>query len=315
MPAPEPPSIAYLPADRRDVLILRNPKAGAEDSEHRTRELAESLTARGFEVREFTDIDAFSHEVGLRTARGSLRAVVSAGGDGTATLVVDRVPVGTPILLFPLGTENLLSRYVGHGFQTPQAVELIEQGAIVRLDAGLANGRLFLIVLGCGFDADVVQRVHRGRAGHINRWTYAKPILQSIRSYDYPELKIYCETEAGEAESWACRWAFVVNLPRYAGGLNFVPSATGSDGLLNVCTFRRGSLWRGLRYLLAVMMGRHLQSPDVRTSAVRTLRIESNQPVSYQLDGDPGGELPVEIQVLPERLTLLINPSSKTLPL
>jgi diacylglycerol kinase family enzyme len=29
--------------------------------------------------------------------------------------------------------------------------------------------------------------------------------------------------------------------------------------------------------------------------------------VPYQLDGDPGGELPVEIRVLPGRLALLVD--------
>jgi diacylglycerol kinase (ATP) len=38
----------------------------------------------------------------------------------------------------------------------------------------------------------------------------------------------------------------------------------------------------------------------------RRLRIEAAGAAPYQLDGDPGGELPVEIRVLPRRLTLLV---------
>jgi diacylglycerol kinase (ATP) len=36
------------------------------------------------------------------------------------------------------------------------------------------------------------------------------------------------------------------------------------------------------------------------------VRIESDVPVPYQLDGDPGGYLPLEIEVLPNRLTLIV---------
>jgi diacylglycerol kinase family enzyme len=35
------------------------------------------------------------------------------------------------------------------------------------------------------------------------------------------------------------------------------------------------------------------------------LVIESSGPAPYQLDGDPGGELPIEIRALPGRLLML----------
>jgi diacylglycerol kinase family enzyme len=40
------------------------------------------------------------------------------------------------------------------------------------------------------------------------------------------------------------------------------------------------------------------------------LRIESDEPVPYQLDGDPGGLLPVDVEVLPERLRLVVTPAA-----
>ncbi len=36
------------------------------------------------------------------------------------------------------------------------------------------------------------------------------------------------------------------------------------------------------------------------------VRFTSDEKVAYQLDGDPGGVLPVEVEVLPKRLTLLV---------
>ena len=34
--------------------------------------------------------------------------------------------------------------------------------------------------------------------------------------------------------------------------------------------------------------------------------IRADEEVAYQLDGDPGGMLPVEIEVLPGRVTLIV---------
>ena len=102
------------------------------------------------------------------------------------------------------------------------------------------------------------------------------------------------------------RWLFAFNLPCYATGLQFAPQADGADGLLDVCGFGQGSVWHGLRYLTAVLQGRHQTLPDCLTGRVRRLRITADAEVPYQLDGDPGGMLPVEIEVLPGRLRLIV---------
>jgi diacylglycerol kinase family enzyme len=100
---------------------------------------------------------------------------------------------------------------------------------------------------------------------------------------------------------------FVVNVPRYAGGLAISPDAEADDGLLNVCTFREGSLLSGLIYLSGVLLGQHQNWEDYVTVRASEVRITSATEVPYQLDGDPGGVLPVEIKILPHRLSLLVS--------
>jgi diacylglycerol kinase family enzyme len=107
-------------------------------------------------------------------------------------------------------------------------------------------------------------------------------------------------------EEITARWVFVINLPLYAGGLSFSPQALGTDGLLDVCTFKEGSLWHGLMYLGGVMLGQHEGMQDFFRIQTRRLRVEAAGPAPFQLDGDPGGDLPVEFGILPQRLTLLV---------
>jgi len=252
-------------------------------------------------------IQAVADQARFKGEQGRLRAVIAAGGDGTVRLVAEHTTAEMPLAVLPLGTENLLSKYLELPTEPEGIADLVLSGWNVPLDAGQANGKLFTLMAGCGFDADVVRRLHDERKGNIYHLSYAKPILDSIRNYDYPLLRVDCQAD-GERLALAGCWVFVVNLPRYAGGLNFAPAALGNDGLLDVCTFKEGSLWNGLVYLGEVMLGQHETLEDFTHVQAAKLRIESDSPVPYQLDGDPGGELPLEIRSLPGRLRMIVSP-------
>src|SRR5207249_3430853 len=92
----------------------------------------------------------------------------------------------------------------------------------------------------------------------------------------------------------------------YARGLPFAPRACGTDGRLDLCTFGRGSFFSGMRYLMAVLRGRHDRLADCTLRQVTGLRVEADEPVPFQLDGDFGGYLPLDMEILPRRLTLVV---------
>ena len=313
-------AICQIPDHANRVLVMVNPTAGAGPKRALVGELAQLLRADGWAVEWLSDPSQLDTLQGdLHRAR--VRAVVAAGGDGTVSTVINRTHRDTPIAILPLGTENLLAKYLDPSVSNPvvSLSRAITAGTTVRLDAGQAGNRIFVLMAGCGFDAEVVRRLHARRRGHIRHWTYVKPLLDAIRSYQYPELRLYCTPARATATAaeqscpeespitLSARWVFVVNVPKYAGGLRFVPDASGTDGLLDVCAFARGSLWAGLRYFTGVVRGRHLQWSDCTYLRTRQLRIESDEVVHYQLDGDYGGELPLDIRVLPERVRLVVS--------
>ena len=75
---------------------------------------------------------------------------------------------------------------------------------------------------------------------------------------------------------------------------------------MDVIVFERGSIVSGLRYVAGIWTGRHLNAKDVKRFRGTRIRVESRKPVSYQLDGDFGGQLPIEITTLPAAVPLLI---------
>jgi diacylglycerol kinase family enzyme len=287
-------------ACRRTIIVAVNPVAGSTETAASAAQLESRLVSLGYDVQVRSDLGEI-----LALAddcREGLRCVVAAGGDGTVGLLANRLPESTTLAILPQGTENLMAKYLQVPFQPDRVAAMIHDGWMVRLDAGRANGQLFLVMASCGFDAEVVRQVHRSRRGHIRHWAYAKPIVEAIRTYRYPTLTVRCDNGN---EVVRVKWAFVFNAPRYAMGLPIAQDADPADGLLDLCGFRGGNLLNGLMYLAGVVTRTHRRWRDTLLARAGRITVESDEPVPFQLDGDPGGFLPLEIEVVPRRLRII----------
>lgn len=336
---------------KKKVLVAANPHSGAVDRRPLLEQLCRALEAAGFESELCYQLDSWESKAAELLSRGTLAAVISAGGDGTLAAVVNRVDPQVPILVFPLGTENLLSKHYGLTADIDSAVNVLSRGKWIGIDAGEVNGRLFLVMLSCGFDAAVVGRMHSERRGHISHWTWAKPIWDTVRSYRYPAIQVRSADwreigpenhslghssevrrssvdalsksdallksdaldeqrestgEHGGPVEFSAGWVFVFNVPRYAAGLPIADDAVDDDGLLDICTFQGGSTFRGLSYLWAILRRSHRRLRDCRVGRCKSIVLDSLDEVPYQVDGDYGGVLPIEVRVIPQRVKLLV---------
>jgi diacylglycerol kinase family enzyme len=170
---------------------------------------------------------------------------------------------------------------------------------------------------GVGFDADVVTRHHiartarTGRARPTHRAAYVEPVLRSSFSYRFPSLMVRID-DPGAEETIEGTTVFVFNLPRYAMGLPFAPSARGDDGRLDLVVFRKPGPFRALHYLWLVLRGAHLDRDDVHHRRVLSATIISPEAVPFQLDGDPGGMVtpdhggPLAVGILPGEVEVIV---------
>jgi diacylglycerol kinase family enzyme len=288
----------------RTVIISVNPTSGGSDRQAIAHRLADLLLARGYDAQVPGDLPTTLDLARKHHLAHTLRAVVAAGGDGTVAMLVNQLPRAAPLCILPLGTENLLAKFLLLTDNTEELCDVISEGYTVELDVGRANDKYFLVMCSCGFDADVVKRLHLARKGHISHWSYARPILDAISRYRYPTLRIRIDDEETVIKS---KWAFVFNVPRYAMNLPIVSDADCQDGVLDLCTFRGGNLFRGLFYLAGVVFQQHRSWKDTNFAKFKKLTIESEEPVPFQLDGDPGGELPLKIEAVPRYLRMMVG--------
>lgn len=289
----------------REVWICESHKAGRGQGRHEIGLVVDQLRAREIDVHVTHSLAALRERLSDSSRAIDHLAVVAAGGDGTLALVAQNLPREIPIVPMPMGTENLLARYYGYTCCAADVVDSIEQNERLVIDAGLANGRLFLVMVTAGMDAEVVRCMHLTRRGHITRWSYARPILRAVLKYTFPLITATENSDDAIGSSISACWMMTFNLPRYGGGLNIEPSARGDDGSLDRIALRKGHLWSGLKYLIQIWLGWHLHRSDVDRARFHTAVWTSPQRVPYQIDGDYAGRLPVEISVLVGRVTLL----------
>jgi diacylglycerol kinase family enzyme len=292
------------------VILSVNPNSGSSSSASLIQTIETKLRRQGLHPIVLSDISqVFAQSSRLKQA-GQLRAVVAAGGDGTVSLLANTLDQNIPLAILPLGTENLLAKYLNLSKDADRLVDLVVNGKEKKLDAGRANGKLFLVMASCGFDADVVQRLHSNRTGHISHLSYLSPIISSLRRYRYPSLEI---TVDGDRQSISARWLFLFNVSRYAMNLPILTAADPCDGHLDMCSFRGGGNLRGIFYLASVLLQKHRRWCTTSFRKFRKLSVrcsDSQASVPFQLDGDPGGYLPLEIEVVSDYLTVLVHADS-----
>ncbi|MDA7951988.1 MAG: hypothetical protein MPJ24_10935 [Pirellulaceae bacterium] len=301
------------------VAILANPKSGSVQSRDYVGQLQQKLKQLGYQAAVIHNLDEFSQKV--ESEHTTLRAVVSAGGDGTAQIASEITQGRVPIAILPLGTENLLSRYLKIPRDPNLVAKLIDQYKIHNLDSGFANGKLFLLMVSVGFDAEVVKRLHTTRTGNISRFSYIKPLFSTLWDFRYPEM-IVQGTLADlhpadhpllspflvndETYRLPAGWLFFNNLPFYALGLQLSPKAIDNDGWLDVCLFVRKGFLSSLYNAMSVFGRWHSRGKKCLFFRVKKATCHSEADLAYQYDGDFGGKLPLDIQLSPFTIPFLV---------
>jgi YegS/Rv2252/BmrU family lipid kinase len=289
------------------VVIAANPFSGSGPTRELVAELEESLRRRHIEPRVIWDGGQRRMLLGDADLTRGCRCVVAVGGDGTVADVINELPAGVPLATLPAGTENLFASEFGFGRSGLELAERIAAGRTRTIDLARAGDRRFSLMMSAGFDAAVAHRLAQWRAAsprlrRVNRLSYIKPIFDVIRSYAYTPLEVEADGVRVEGAE-----AMVFNLPHYGFELRFAPGARADDGMLDWVVFDAPGIGRLAGHLMNVLSGRHQGSPGVLHGRARRVVIRAASAVPVQVDGDAAGRTPVEVEVVPQALRVLVQ--------
>jgi diacylglycerol kinase (ATP) len=294
------------------IAYIVNPKAGASSSKLTGHQFQQYLIEKGFNVKvSLTTCLKDACDIATEAAVDyDCAMAVVVGGDGTVREVAHGLEGSSKALLIvPCGTENLLANELGFDEKLKNLIKTFEAGFVRHLDLGSVNGKCFTSIAGFGFDGQVVERVSKQRKGHINYFDYFQPIWRTFWNYKFDSIKVKVDNEEifdGPG------LVFVGNISRYAVGLKILHYADFGDGLLDVCVYKCASRSHLIKHSLSTVLKQHAYSSDVIYRQGESISVSSAcNCIRTEIDGDPGPALPVQINVIPQAVNVIVPVGAK----
>jgi len=246
-----------------------------------------------YEIHETHAGEAFGDVVRARL-RDRFDLIVAAGGDGTVSAVIDGLAGhSTPLGIIPTGTANLIARELNIPLEIDEAASLIARAPLMRkIDAMRIGGRVYVLIAGVGISASVARGTTRGNKSRFGLIAYLGAAI--LRSHEFRPRHLDVTVD-GNVETHHAVEVAVANCGILA-----------DDGHLDVWILSTKTLLDYPRYLFRILAGRPGNPRAHFIEAAKSIAVRSAVPLAVQADGDVIGTTPVEIEVLPGALDVIV---------
>jgi len=289
------------------MLIIFNPVAGRRRA-HLLWRVLDHLVANGIrlEIAETTrrgDAEALARAAAARGAP----LVVAAGGDGTIAEVANGLIGSASALgLIPLGTANVLAHEIGLPLAPIGIAAALAFARTRPLWPGIAHGpdgaRLFVQMLGVGFDAQVVHRLGPRLKRLCGRGAYVMQSARELARYRFPPLHLRVDGHDHVA------FSVIISKGRlYGGRYMLAPEAMSHEPGFSVVLFDRSGPGAALLSGTFLPLDLLPRAPGMRRLRAERIEFLGNAPAPAQADGDPAGWLPLSITGTPVPIQVVVG--------
>ncbi|MGE4260340.1 diacylglycerol kinase family protein [Shewanella sp.] len=249
-----------------------------------------------------------------KAIRSGADILVAGGGDGTVNEVASAV-IGTdlPLGIIPLGTTNALSQVLwGLGAKLEPlgtALEAIINGEQQRIDTARCNGRPVLLLVGVGFEAQMIKTANRERKNALGELAYLQGFWQAFSQNREMSLNVRLDKSAPFTLHTGS-----VTVANSAPVTTILAQGAGHtdlcDGLLDVTwlTPTEGLGESLLTIAELTVNGLTKQSLEINAhhQKVAKIKISSAKRMDYVIDGEYFRGRTLNIQVRPASLNVLL---------
>ncbi|WP_078395094.1 diacylglycerol/lipid kinase family protein [Shouchella patagoniensis] len=294
----------------KQAMIIVNPTSGKEEAQYYAKKAANTLIKVGYtvtvnETKKELDATYFCQDA----CQEKFDLVVSAGGDGTLHETINGMVDSDyrPILaVIPLGTVNDFARALQIPLNPEKAIHVLQSTTTRKADIGKVNNQLFINVIAAGKLAESLSGVPSDEKSKLGFFAYVKEGFKTLVENAASHLTITYDNKRWEGDSIL----FVAALTNSVGGFEqLAPSAEIDDGLLH-CFVVKDTNWFDTAVVGTSLLAGNLEnSRHVHAFTAKTIRAESTETITTNIDGESGTRLPIDITLLPSHIDVLIPES------
>jgi len=240
-----------------------------------------------------------------RTASG-YEAVIACGGDGTVNAVADGVMSNPDTSLkfgvIYMGTSPDFCLFHGIPTGTNEAVRLLQSPNVREIPVLQANGHCFFCSCNLGMGSDVATLANKIRPFLGDRLGTFLALVKNILFNKRYDISI------NGKEFMNCNHLLFTRMPYIAGGMKIsIPKL--KEGEYALWFVRNLSFFGWIKMLPKIYYGKPCGECRVFSE---TASVKSEMPLKIEFDGDPHGNLPLEITVATRKLKLIAPKMKET---
>lgn len=311
-------AIASKLRQSRVAHLIFNPVSGQGNSEEELQFIQDTLEKQ-MQVQVHLTTPETSAEMLARDAIASKPdLIIASGGDGTVSAVAGAL-IGTdvPLGIIPRGTANAFAAAISLPLAlTPirNACEVILAGHTRTVDAALCNDKPLILLAGIGYEAETIERTDREAKRQWGPLAYIMSGWQQLSEQELFETEIEVEGSVKTFQAGA------ITIANAAPPTSVLAQGVGQvifdDGLLDVTITTAESRMQAVT-AMAKMFGAALVKMDATQEntahfGAKKIRVTTNPPQKVVLDGEVIGTTPIEVQCIPDGLTVFAPPASPT---
>ena len=287
----------------RDACLLVNPAAGGGKAARVLPDVEAELRRLGVAFRTEQTTSLLHATELARSAAERGEAIVTLSGDGLIGSVVGTLKEvdGALLGVLPGGRGNDLARVLGIPLEPVAACSVVATGTPRALDIGDVEGRSFIGIASLGFDS-VANKIANEAPPRLGNLVYAYGALRALASWRPATFTVDFDNDSRTFTGWSLG---ACNSKAYGGGMYAAPDAELDDGLFDVVMCSEISKLRFLGLLRKIFKGTHVNDPYIEVRRSASVRVAADRPFTVYADGDPIGDLPLTIRVIPHALDVL----------
>ena len=289
-------------------LILANPKAGGGLAGRVLPRLQKFASEKRWNVefRGAENASQFTQIARDEAAQGRER-IFALGGDGTFQVLLNAAAGNSQVSLgvLPAGGGNDLASALGLPMDAVRAAEtVLLQGRASLLDAAFvrtAEGaeRLYMGGGGVGVDAEATRYANGTFRKVRGRKRYLLSAVRALWRFEPIMVRVTLEDSTPRELEAKALLLGVLNTPSYGAGLRLAPDADLQDGKLNLVIIENLSPLEVVSVLARSALTGEVRTRFLQRYTIAHARIETDRPCMFHCDGEPIGQTPVTVSVLP----------------